>query len=1096
MDMGSVQELAQFIDSSSTEEMQLLDEESDIDQQPIETPHTSVFRTNRPSRLSNFSDLDEVSLAKSSENVAKITSPIQRSATFTISKSKEQSSATNEVDLCEHETPSRPMSTATNASIEIGGYQNAIENVLTLLLEAEEVLSKDLPSVTGLTEAKVQFEEHEDFMIKLSTYQQYVGGALEEGARLIAESQMSFGLSNDDQSEIKHQMFLLNERWETLRMRALSIQSRVHATLAQVQLEKIDELRHMLTATEDRISRMEEVSGHPEQLAGQQKEQVELERDLDAQKVIVDGLSNLVVIVNDDLFSDFEDKLNALGERWAHVLKWTKQRGDRLHEVDHSWTVLNSRYKLVAHWMDSREHDLKAMERTEVTEIGNVMKRMNDLKYCGKDLEVLSDYLGDLEIMANGIGPASTSIIEQLENLGDRCDALKQILEIQQTRIEGLGFKFPEPQNRNALERPESWYDFQGRFNMDSSQHEDAVLDKELSQQLSNKKRKLQKPERIRFLEGQIQEMLDFVYNIERTIDSLNECESPQQKASLLKYIAEDIANKIREFPEIKSVLEECQQLKFDDLSEEERQISDIGSKYDELNFKVEDLTSSNNVAVSNEKLLASMTAFKLVLADCRDWFKQTSNKAALEDLENRLAHMESLTPEIEGAKEQWTVAAGAIEGRQDFDQFCDSWQDLKNAIVRLIQERGGVPKDNRVNVLRLELEDFISEAEETYVLISEVTHMHNNLKTLNELKKRYSSLAENYVYVSDKLSRSSESEDLTDVWEKLPNLINERIIKQTTAIENLNHFKGEFDSIKQILTRLEQNLREDVFIPGDLSALHIMTDEYERYGRDIKKIEIDIISVRNFSEIIVRDSEDDHKNAVLKQVGTLSSAYTRCIDVFQANSKRLHQVIQRTEDVIQRIDQTELWLNDLEMNTPQVTNSEIANSNELFQVKSRFQALKETCEQRSDAFRELNEVGGEMLVQIDEHNSGKVGTTHLAKQFTKLNARWNAVTAQVYNRTAFLEHIFGQLGEFKTLMVSEIGYLDRLEKCLRKSPETAADAEEIYEELDVSKLDFNNLGNIVAYMYCRTLKIISEITRMTGLTKSKRSVPNSLNTT
>lgn len=260
----------------------------------------------------------------------------------------------------------------------------------------------------------------------------------------------------------------------------------------------------------------------------------------------------------------------------------------------------------------------------------------------------------------------------------------------------------------------------------------------------------------------------------------------------------------------------------------------------------------------------------------------------------------------------------------------------------------------------------------------------------------------------------------------------------------------GEFESIRQILTRLEQNLREDIFIPGDLSSLHIMSDEYERYGRDIKKIEIDIISVRNFSEIIVRDSEDDHKNAVLKQVGTLSSAYTRCIDVFQANSKRLHQVIQRTEDVIQRIDQTELWLNDLEMNTPQVTNREIANSNELFQVKSRFQALKETCEQRSDTFRELNEVGGEMLVLIDEHKSGKGGTTHLAKQFTKLNARWNAVTAQVYNRTAFLEHIFGQLGEFKTLMVSETGYLDRLEKCLRKSPETAADAEEIYEELDV----------------------------------------------
>lgn len=795
IELGSVQELAHIVDSSSTEEMmELLDEESsDVDQSPLTVDHhTSEFRVRHPNKLLDFCNLDDISLARSIENVAKITSPIQRSATFTISKNKEAAKDEAEIKVIDKEPPSRPISTATNASIEIGGYQNAIENVLTLLLEAEEVLSKDIPTVNSMTEAKVQFEEHEDFMIKLSTYQQYVGSALEEGARLIAESQTSFGLSNDDQSEIKQQMFLLNERWETLRMRALNIQSRVHATLAQVQVEKIDELRKLLTATEDRISHMEELSGNPNQLAAQKKQQLELERDLDCHKLIVDGLSNLVVIVNDDLFCDFEDKLNALGERWAHVLKWTKQRADRLSEIEHSWQVLNSRYKLVSHWMDSREHDLKSMERMEVTEIGNVMKRMNDLKYCAKDLDVLSDYLVDLEQTATNVGSSSSIILEQLENLGDRCDALKQILEIQQNRIEGMGFKFPIAQSRDNLERPESWYDFQGRVTMDSAQPDDGDLDKEFQQQLSNKKRKLQKPEQIRYLEHEIQEMIGFVENVERKLNNLREFESPQQKVEPLKLIANDVSMKIKQFPEIQSLLEECNELGFENVSTYEQQISDIGSKYDELNFKVEDLTALNHIEVSNEKLLASMTAFKLVLADCRDWFKQTSNKAGLEDLENRLTHMDSLSPEIESAREQW-MSSIAIEGKHDFDQFCDSWQDLKNAIIRLIQERGGIAqRDSSVDEMRQDLEDFINETEETYVVISETSHMNNNLKKLNDLKKRYSSLEENFIYVSDKLSRSSESEDLSEVWEKLPNLINERIIKQTTAIESLNHFKGE----------------------------------------------------------------------------------------------------------------------------------------------------------------------------------------------------------------------------------------------------------------------------------------------------------------
>lgn len=77
-----------------------------------------------------------------------------------------------------------------------------------------------------------------------------------------------------------------------------------------------------------------------------------------------------------------------------------------------------------------------------------------------------------------------------------------------------------------------------------------------------------------------------------------------------------------------------------------------------------------------------------------------------------------------------------------------------------------------------------------------------------------------------------------------------------------------------------------------------------------------------------------------------------------------------------------------------------------------------------------------------------------LAKQFTKLNARWNDVTTLVYKRCGFLEHISNQLGEFKTLIVSENCQLDRLEKCLRKSPQNAADVEEIYEDLDVRNIE------------------------------------------
>lgn len=203
----------------------------------------------------------------------------------------------------------------------------------------------------------------------------------EEGARLMSESQHTTGLTTEDQNEIKQQMFLLNERWETLRMKALNVQSKIHSRLAKVQLEKIEELRFSLTITEDKISRISDVSCFPDDMKNQLDEHRMLERSLDDQRVLVDSLSNLVVIVNDESFSELEDKLAALGERWSHVVKWTKNRWDTLQDVNIKWKQLTDKHSIVCKWLDTRERDLKAMEGMEVTEIGSVMKRMNDFFY-------------------------------------------------------------------------------------------------------------------------------------------------------------------------------------------------------------------------------------------------------------------------------------------------------------------------------------------------------------------------------------------------------------------------------------------------------------------------------------------------------------------------------------------------------------------------------------------------------------------------------------------------------------------------------------------------------------------------------------------
>jgi DNA repair exonuclease SbcCD ATPase subunit len=233
-----------------------------------------------------------------------------------------------------------------------------------------------------------------------------------------------------------------------------------------------------------------------------------------------------------------------------------------------------------------------------------------------------------------------------------------------------------------------------------------------------------------------------------------------------------------------------------------------------------------------------------------------------------------------------------------------------------------------------------------------------------------------------------------------------------------------------------------------------------------------------------------------------MKSAITRLVEekteVVQDDAQSIKEFDMQTEEILSRANEMEAWLDELEKNTPNTTNDKLENLNDLFQVKSKFQALKESCEQMTVKFRELNEAGSETLLQGDDliRNKRDSNFSQLAKQLTKLNARWNEVTSQVYARTAALEHLSAQYGELKTLIVSEAGYLDKLDKLLRRSPENAADAEEISEELDVIfRILFLKILLNFPTFFLRTSKTICVTTRPTRASTRFRKLVRSSST-
>lgn len=943
----------------------------------------------------------------------------------------------------------RPLSTATNASVEISSYQSALEAVLTLLLGDEQLLSQEVADPPDFQTAKQQFHENENFMLKLTEHQEFVGEALEEGSNLINESQKKdgSGLSQEDQNEVRQQMVLLNERWETLRLRALDMQAKILMRLAEFQKQKLEQLRQFLTNVEDRISHMSDLGPTIAEAEQQLTEARQLKADLCEQQELVDSISSMVVIVNDTSgnFNDLEDRLSALGERWSHVVKWIDLRTEKLQQ-----------YKCISRWLDAREKDLKRMEsHGDVTDVGGITQRINELNYCAKDLLELQRYLIDLRQMVAATlqdgDDKGERVLMQLESYEDRLDALKQILEVQTQRIETKGFNFGRERasyDDSRVVRPEGWVDYQMiiRFGEDeeedeeepkeNQQHESQQLEGLEPDQLASKKRKLRNADNFLALEMKIREHFSHVQDVEQQIQQLQR-QSLRNRCELLKELQVENQQRSNTLPELKKLYEVCEQEEPGrKLQLEAADIKQLEQRYAALNQRLSSQHNESSALLAKERYYNSLTGFKLVLADSRDWYKQHAASASCQELEQRLSHMESLSKEIAEARDATEALDDQlIEWKQDFGIFYDSWHDMKQALNALIQQRGGETIAQQLQ----QLEQFVNKVATQKVRVSNLEAMQQQQQLLNQLVDELESLKPCYERVPSHML----SAELQAAWQRLPEQLSERVIKQTTAIENLNHFVAEYNSIIAVLRSA----------PDVIQA------------QDLRKLEIDVISARNFSEILIKESEDEQRESLQAQIRALNALYEQ-VEQLHQNQQQQQTAMQSHIDAIQeRLLQTERWLSELEANTPKSGVADIGNSNELFQSKSKFQTLKETCEREAKQFRELNELGGELLLQMDElqdkDKDGKYGT--LAKQFTRLNARWTEVTELVYAKTALLEHISTQLGEFKKFMVSETGYLDRLENKIRNTPENAADAEEIMEELDVRE----EKNNKSLFAYC-----------------------------
>ncbi|XP_023248432.1 dystrophin, isoforms A/C/F/G/H [Copidosoma floridanum] len=968
---------------------------------------------------------------------------------------------------------SRPLSLATNVSVELGGYQVALEEVLTWLLEAEDVLSHAAETASSLELLKRQFREHEAFLVELSGHQDGVGAVLEEGERLLADGQ----LQKDEEHEVRVQMGLLNSRWENLRKRALDRQARIHQTLMEMQQTQLDGLRQWLTKTEDRISRLASLE-NSSPLGEQLKQLHELEGDIDNQQTIVDGLKNMVIVVDEEnsetVYAQMEDQLSALGERWTHICQWQQKHQQSLRALAAFLKDVEDDYERLVSWLNEAEMRLKQMEAAMASEIGQVLERIGKLKSLKKEMNLVRKKLAALQKAIQDfegyeMSPECMGMLQKLENLEDRCEAVEQILQVQSQRISSHGFEV-DLSNTDVVSNPA--VDWINESIIGNAQKE------ELGSPLhsSSKKRKMDSPIRTDFntsLEN-LYRFLD-VFDLEisqfdRGFDKLTSDEkkiSYNENLEQMKLHQSDYDTTMQLG---KRLIEDMQKAN-ENCDEEEAKIKNIEELWSSLNSRLEEVKRKIDFSLKIKEYRVELTSLRLLLDGHTKWLDANRENSHVELFSVKVKSMRSCEDRIEKltvttnelSSEENTEEVSSL--KSDVDKLVTDWNNLlKKLSDRANELSNAVDKTPSKKYTETvgNLLSFINNIEgvllSEHAVISDETTMNGKIKRFRELQNSLKSHQSNFDYVNkvgqELISKTNgdvqgdkvkeELQDLNTKWSDIPIILEERLQKLSKDIESLKAFNKDLASLEDWLDRATARLEE---ISKDSTVKDVETTEYKlqqirELSEDINKTKPRIENLQTTTNTLLENSEPNFASILNEKLENVSFKWNAVVDETKIQGDKYENALRKNDEIINGIEDFTKWLANLETEIP--VEGKVTSSVELFQARGRYQTLQDKVDRRVEEFRNLNELGSDKLLSSEGSSVHELG-----RRFTYLNARWTDVTDRIYERYKHFQNASHEYGEFRALVAQESDWLDKLEKRLRKSSKNAADAEDISEELD-----------------------------------------------
>nr|XP_015911947.1 dystrophin isoform X3 [Parasteatoda tepidariorum] len=970
-----------------------------------------------------------------------------------------------------------------NASSDIAAYQSSLEDVLACLLEDEEKL-KENSIADSLEKIKEQFHEHESFMVDLSKHQQGVEKVLFSGNNLITQGK----LATVEHEEIVLQMQLLNDRWQDIRSKALDRQNNLHERFMHLQRIQLDNITKWLNDMENKINTLPPLGPNLEALLKQVEAHKKLVDEVESKKEAMNSITKIVFVMADEdtsqlAYTSLKKQLSDIEQKWLAICQSVKDRSTLLQTIVPQWQQLDEEELCFSQWLHRKELQLTGITSKPGADSRSLLEQVKLLQSIEQDLDIHLRLFNKLTDRAQKIKETLPSgslgaieITEKIERLTQRWDSLVLALESLSKQLsiieEEKSAAAAEKQN-NLIHSPPS-----------NSSSED-------SDQGGPKKRRLDT--------WRMQEWYDNYESVGLWLDraestmgiaayeSSGNDISPWDTLSLddQQILIEETESDFRmQKMKVEKLLSQGHQImkNLESIGENPKKIKkimyEVECRWKKLVTSVENQKHSVQLQVDIDRLRCEKDALELILnSHCR-WMETTQRSLAdkkpdesrrmAEQCRLRLTSLQAQEEKIERLKKETDEAKKKFPSLMSFalevEQFCKEWNimsrrlsEMERSLNHTMLQAPPATFMEAVKSLDTWVVDVYQALISEQIFLGSIDEMEDQLKKLQELQNTIDEEKPNLDYVrntNQQLQKSDSSgpwmsdlsqklQHLETTWAEVCKLIRVMIEQLQKYITDLRQIQNEISNLMDWMQDVDKFLSAEEVAEGDLNVIEAQLEQSNALQDDITVLRPNVERIeKEGAKLAECAGETPFASNIKKEIATMKSRWEEVIERVNVKNQNLRDAMQGSQHLSEVISEMSAWLQKFESEIPE--NASISNSSELLSKSKKFQILQNKIERQQNEIDNLSSTFKNI-----SNSSQKSSLEKLLPQFSELQSKWEEVSTRVKNSSQKYKDMSAKYNEFCNLVMRENDWLDRLEKKLKRSPDSAADAEEISENLD-----------------------------------------------